>query len=395
MGVSPAKLEDLDFGVANQNFCPQIKHKKNNIGPYLSIAALAIGSLLLTFNSARAAAGTNAATGDKVAYARNLDSIKKAVETLRGKKFLHDVPAFKVSEQEMRTIADRDLKKQYPGRELADYQAMLAWLDMVPPGTDLKAVETGLFVGDAAGFYDSDTKEMCIPLFSAAQTNGWQNPAQKTVKQEAEKYSTCGDDLIFAHEFTHALEDQYWPFDDPSESSRHESTDRGEARSFLAEGAATRLMLEAIPALWAQNTPEYYPPVWNVLHSGLIESVLDLTLGVLWKTSAADVPGMPETLARSQVTPYCYGYCFCSEVMRQWGLDGLERTDWIPLCALKPGILASPCRRRNPPARRPTRRCFASIRSSHGSRTRITSRNGRSGACCRGMTATASERRIA
>ena len=286
---------------------------------------LVIGGLLLADACpAGAVPGTNTAAGGKVAYVRNLDAIKKMVETLRGKQFLHDVPAFKVSEQEMRAIAERDLKKEYPGRELMDYQTMLAWLDMVPPGTDLQAVETGLFVGEAAGFYDSDTKEMCIPSFSAAPTNAWQNPARKTVKEEAEKYSAIGDDFIFAHEFTHALEDQYWPFDDPLESSRRESTDRDAARSFLAEGAATRVMVEAIPALWAQDSPESYPLAWNVLHSGPAESLLDLTLGILWKTPAAEVPGMPETLARSQVMPYCYGYNFCAGVMRHWGLDGLD-----------------------------------------------------------------------
>jgi hypothetical protein len=288
---------------------------------------LAVGCLLVAaVGPAQAAPATNAAAGGKVPYARNLDAIKKTVETLRGKKFLHNVPAFKVSEQEMRAIAEWDLKKEYLGRELADYQSLLVWLDLVPPGTDLQAVETGLFVGEAAGFYDSDTKEMCIPSFSTARTNARQNPARKTVKQEADKYSTDGDDIIFAHEFTHALEDQYWPFDDPSEGSRRESTDREAARSFLAEGAATRLMIEAVPALQAQDAPEFYPLAWNALHSGLTESFLDLALGILWKTSAAEVPGMPETLARSQVMPYSYGYCFCSEVMRHWGLDGL---DWL------------------------------------------------------------------
>jgi len=90
---------------------------------------LVIGGLLLAEACpAQAAPQTNTAAGGKVAYARNLDVIKKMVETLRGKEFLHDVPAFKVSEQEMRGIAERDLQKEYPGRELADYQALLVWL---------------------------------------------------------------------------------------------------------------------------------------------------------------------------------------------------------------------------------------------------------------------------
>ena len=113
---------------------------------------LVIGGLLLAEACpAQAAPQTNTAAGGKVAYARNLDAIKKMVETLRGKEFLHDVPAFKVSEQEMRGIAERDLQKEYPGRELADYQAMLVWLDMVPPGTDLPAVESWIVRGRGGG----------------------------------------------------------------------------------------------------------------------------------------------------------------------------------------------------------------------------------------------------
>ena len=34
--------------------------------------------------------------------------------------------------------------------------------------------------------------------------------------------------------------------------------------------------------------------------------------------------GVPETLARTEAMPYSFGYTFCTEVMRQWGLDGLD-----------------------------------------------------------------------
>ena len=33
---------------------------------------------------------------------------------------------------------------------------------------------------------------------------------------------------------------------------------------------------------------------------------------------------MPETLARTEAMPYSFGYTFCTRVMRQWGLDGLD-----------------------------------------------------------------------
>jgi hypothetical protein len=33
---------------------------------------------------------------------------------------------------------------------------------------------------------------------------------------------------------------------------------------------------------------------------------------------------VPETLARTEAMPYSFGYTFCTKVMRQWGLDGLD-----------------------------------------------------------------------
>ena len=279
----------------------------------------------MAVNPAPAEPATNRTASDKLPYTRNLDSIKRTVETLRGKKFKRDVPAFTVSEKEMRSIADHDLDEEYPGDELASYQALMIRLDMLPPDTDLRRVEEDLFVGAAAGFYDTDTKEMCIPSFSAASTNAWKNPVQKKMENEAEEYREFEDDVVFAHEFTHALEDQYWPLDDPQEKARHESTDRDEAWSFREEGSATRLMIEAVPALVTGEDPgRAYPIFWNLIHSGACEFVLDSMLKSLWKSPDALVPGAPEQLARAETMEYSYGYSFCTRIMRNWGLDGLD-----------------------------------------------------------------------
>ncbi len=280
----------------------------------------AILTLLVVGGTTQAAPATNTPSVDKIPSTRDLAPFRRTVESLRGKRFLREIPAFTISEAELRRIVDRELEKEYPGRELADYEALMTWLDMLPPGTDLKAVYGDYCVGEVAGLYDSDTKEMCIPAFPAAATNAWRNPARK----EVEKFSSFTDDLVLTHEFTHALEDQYWPFDDPNEKARQEATDRTTARSFLAEGSATRLMLEAIPAQAERDSPGTYPAAWNLLHSGTIEWVLDYALKGIWKSSEARVPGVPDTLARGAAMPYAYGYPFCSQLMRDWGLDGLD-----------------------------------------------------------------------
>jgi hypothetical protein len=83
-------------------------------------------------------------------------------------------------------------------------------------------------------------------------------------------------------------------------------------------------MIEVIPAQWGRGSPDRYFLLWNLIHSGLGEFALNYTLSGAWKSPDAVVQGVPEPLARTEAMPYSFGYTFCTEVMRQWGLDGLD-----------------------------------------------------------------------
>jgi hypothetical protein len=276
-------------------------------------------TVLLT-GLASAAAGGSPSSPDKVPSPRDFGEIQRQVETLRGKTFAHQVPVFKISEKELRAISDRALDKEFPGPKLRSYEELLAWLDLVPPHTDLKSVYARYLVDQVAGLYDSDAKEMCIPSFPGGTTN----PAKKAAEKKLEAISDQMDDIVLAHEFTHALEDQYWPLDDPKDHDFKASTDRGAAHDFVAEGSATREMIEVIPAQWGRGLPDRYFVLWNLIHSDVGELVLKDALSAVWKSPDALVEGVPETLARSEAMPYSFGYSFCTQVMRRWGLDGLD-----------------------------------------------------------------------
>src|SRR5208337_2197670 len=105
---------------------------------------------------------------------------------------------------------------------------------LVPPETDLKAVYADFVADQVAGLYDSDAKEMCIPSIPVGTTN----TGKKAAEKKLEAISAEMDDIVLAHEFTHALEDQYWPIDDPKDHDLKASTDRGTAHDFLTEGSA-------------------------------------------------------------------------------------------------------------------------------------------------------------
>jgi hypothetical protein len=258
--------------------------------------------------------GAGSPPPDKVLDIHDYSSLQRQVETLRGKKFLHPVPVYKVSKKELRAIADRETDKTFPGAKLKGYEELLAWLDMIPPHTDLKAVYAEFCAEEVDGFYVSEDKNICIPM-SSAPTN-----AAKKIAQGATIYGN----IVLAHEFTHALEDQYWPLDDPEDENDKLSTDRGTAHQFLAEGSATREMIEDIPSQLADGNPYAYFGLWNTMHSGPAEMALEHVFDSFWKDPGVVVPGLPETLARSESIPYSAGYRFCTEMMRKWGLDGLD-----------------------------------------------------------------------
>jgi hypothetical protein len=269
---------------------------------------------------ASAAAGTEPSSPDKVPSTQDFGEIRRAVEILRGKAFVHEVPVYKISKKELRAISDHELDKEFPGSKLRSYEELLAWLDMIPPHTDLKSVYADFLVDQVAGLYDSDAKEMCIPSFSGGTTNG----AKKAAEKKLEEISSELDNIILAHEFTHALEDQYWPLDVPQDHDAKASTDRGTAHDFVSEGSATREMIEVIPAQWGRGSPNGYFLLWNLIHSGLGEFALNYALSDAWKSPDALVAGVPDTLARTEAMPYSFGYSFCTGVMRRWGLDGLD-----------------------------------------------------------------------
>ena len=149
-------------------------------------------------------------------------------------------------------------------------------------------------------------------------------PGQHPPPKNIEDLAGLDTEIVFAHEYTHALEDQYWPIDPPKDKESRASTDADTARTFLVEGSATRLMIEALPAEFDGRSPGTFAVAWNLLHSGLGEFAMNYVLSRAWKSPDVKVPGVPEALARTEAMPYSFGYTFCLAIMRDWGLDGLD-----------------------------------------------------------------------
>jgi len=125
--------------------------------------------------------------------------------------------------KQLRERFDRDT----PADLLLANERVYKLLGLLPKNSSLKDLELRLLTSQVAGFYDPDEKS----LFVVSQRGGL-GPSEQ---------------VTFAHEFTHALQDQHFGLkklgtDDPQHS------DRALARLSVAEGDATLLMTN-----WAQD----------------------------------------------------------------------------------------------------------------------------------------------
>lgn len=159
-----------------------------------------------------------------------LDQIEQEVARLRGLQRLRPVPRWKVTPLQLRRhYADTFIGEEWEtqARSLA---IALAAFDFMPPDTDLLELWRESFYKWIAGFYKPDTEE--IFLVSDAYTLG------------------VMEQVVFAHEFDHALEDQHFDLEALGLDMTSEPgySDRFLAIDALTEGDATWLQEQYVGA---------------------------------------------------------------------------------------------------------------------------------------------------
>src|SRR5690606_23013873 len=118
------------------------------------------------------------------------------------------------------------------------------------PDVNLRDVYLELLGAQVAGFYDSDTKMMNVVPTSGLLSDDL----------------TLTEEIIYVHEFTHALQDQFFGLDpliEPEEVAKH--PDRALAAISLVEGDATAVM-----QVYVQNVVSRNPmAAFQILGEGL------------------------------------------------------------------------------------------------------------------------------
>ncbi|MDX2161128.1 MAG: hypothetical protein SF162_07380 [bacterium] len=223
----------------------------------------------------------------------HLDGLVTITEAVRQLDTLTPVErAFPTREETVAYLTDL-YSQAYPQDELDRVNAFYSALGLLPEGTNLLDVYLTLLGSQVAGFYDTDTQVMNV---LPAGFSG-------------EESLSLTEQIIFVHEYVHALQDQHFDLDVLLEgASADDNFDRALALTALVEGDASIAM-----NFYSQQIA--------------IQNPLSALLLVAESFQAGNLilpEGIPASLVRELIFPYESGLTFALAVFAEGGWDALN-----------------------------------------------------------------------
>jgi len=257
---------------------------------------LFISLLLLTLTVGLATAQDTAAPVISPELDTELDAIEEAVITVRGLEPLQEVNRRFPSRPEVSEFLETSITEQLTPEIEAEAVAFYRAFDFIEDDIDLIDVYLTLLEDQVGGYYDPIDQTMNTILISGGE---------------------LGDDLplleetVYAHEFVHALQDQY--FDLEALGFTPETIDEVEGDQFLAvqalvEGDATVVMNIYLEAILEENPLAAFALLGSSLTSG------SLTLP----------EGTPDILMRELLYPYTAGAEFVTFLVNNAGWEAVD-----------------------------------------------------------------------
>ena len=205
-----------------------------------------------------------------------VDVIAKRVEALRRLRFDELPEPLEVTSEQARREGLESIDRDYPAERRRDDETVYEMLGLIEPGADLRELSGDLFGEGVAGYYDP--RDGRLRVVEGAGTG-----------------TRVLEEMILAHELTHALEDQRFELETDAATD-----DRALARSALHEGSATALMYAYVG--------EHF--------------TTEETLGGLLSSAFDDTGDLPPFLQAQLLFAYVSGEAFIRELLARggWGL---------------------------------------------------------------------------
>jgi hypothetical protein len=220
----------------------------------------------------------------------SLDSEMEAVEDvvvdLRGLPARQDVPRSLITPEELRQQVTEEFFEDYTDQDAADEAIVLSAFGFLPADLDLYALYIDLYSEQIAGYYDTEEEAFYVISSETGTLN-------------------ASDEFIYAHEYTHALQDQHFDLDaflyNDDDAWWEVNADEGLARLALIEGDATLLQMLYLGTMSQEEVTE------------MIEEI-----------TALDTPifnSAPKYIRQSLLFPYDGGLVFVQALHDKGGFD--------------------------------------------------------------------------
>lgn len=222
-----------------------------------------------------------------------LDDLVTITETLRGLNTLVPVERQFPSREEtiayLSNVYDTDISLE----QLSRLEAFYRVLGILPWDANLRDTYLRLLGAQVGGFYDPDTGVMNVLPMSG---------------EDIGNDLSISEQIIFVHEYTHALQDQHFDLTQLDASEIANSPERTLAALSLIEGDATAAM-----NLYTQAAMLNDPTVaFSLLAEGAMSGTLFLP------------PDTPEGLGRELIFPYDAGLAFVLALYEAGGREAVD-----------------------------------------------------------------------
>jgi hypothetical protein len=215
---------------------------------------LVVGALVL--GGHHSGSGSNRASATLADLESKLLIIERRVEGIRHLAFTRRPLPTLVSGDEVRKQGLLELDQQVPAPQQTADDELLKLLGLIPPGSNLRQIQSAVFQDQVAGFYDPATKRLAL------------------VKDTGAEDESVGE-ITLAHELTHALDDQLYDIDGTLKKAG-QRTDAEFAYDAVVEGNGTVGMTK-----WRFRFGKGIDP--KAMDSDLYSKGLDEAPQVLWK----------------------------------------------------------------------------------------------------------------
>lgn len=219
-----------------------------------------------------------------------MEGLENYTEAVRGLQ-LEGIERGFPSRESVRAYLQEVYARELPPETLDRQQALYVALGLLPADIDLRAVYIDLLGSQVAGFYDSETAIMNVV----------------TATGEAGDSLSFTEQIIYVHEYTHALQDAAFDLDAALDGLT-DQPDASLAALSLVEGDATATMNLYTQTVMAQNPMAAFGLLVEGLQAG------NLTLP----------PGVPDILARELLLPYEDGFNFVLALYADGGWAAID-----------------------------------------------------------------------